>query len=116
MRAIDIIEKKKKNEKLDYNEIQYMVNSYVKGKISDETMSNFIWLIYNNGLSMDETYYLTDVMVKSGEVIDLSSLDKPVVDKLSFFNAFINRISKIVKTHLHNFVHKVFFHNACAII
>ena len=83
MRAIDIIEKKSRNERLEYKEIQYMVNSYVKGKINDKTMSDFIWLIYNNGLSMDETYYLTDVMIKSGEVIDLSTLGKPVVDKHS---------------------------------
>ena len=32
MKAIDIIEKKKNNEKLEYKEIEYMVNSYVKGK------------------------------------------------------------------------------------
>ena len=83
MKAIEVIEKKEKNEKLDYKEIEYMVNSYVKGKINDETMSRFVWSIYNNGLSMDETYYLTDVMIKSGETIDLSSLNKPVVDKHS---------------------------------
>ena len=34
MKAIDIIEKKKNNEKLEYKEIEYMVNSYVKGKIN----------------------------------------------------------------------------------
>ena len=83
MKAIDIIEKKERKEKLAYEEIAYMVNSYVKEKINDETMSKFIWSIYNNGLSMDETYYLTDVMIKSGEVIDLSSVNKPVVDKHS---------------------------------
>ena len=60
-----------------------MVNSYVKGKINDNTMSDFVWSIYNNGLSIEETYYLTDVMIKSGETIDLSSLKKPVVDKHS---------------------------------
>ena len=83
MKAIDIIEKKERKEKLAYEEIAYMVNSYVKEKINDETMSKFIWSIYNNGLSIDETYYLTDVMIKSGEVIDLSSVNKPVVDKHS---------------------------------
>ena len=83
MKAIEIIEKKEKCEKLDYKEIEYMVNSYVKGKINDETMSGFIWAIYNKGLSIDETYYLTDVMIKSGEVIDLSSVNKPIVDKHS---------------------------------
>ena len=38
-----------------------MVNSYVKGRISDKTMSEFIWLIYHNGLSYEETYFLADV-------------------------------------------------------
>ena len=60
-----------------------MVNSYVKGKINDKTMSDFVWSVYYNGLDIEETYYLTDVMIKSGEVIDLSSLKKPVVDKNS---------------------------------
>ena len=83
MKSIDIIEKKEKKEKLEYKEIEYMVNSYVKGKINDNTMSDFVWSIYNNGLSIEETYYLTDVMIKSGETIDSSSLKKPVVDKHS---------------------------------
>lgn len=83
MKAIDIIKKKQNKEKLEYKEIEYMVNSYVKGKISDNTMGDFIWAIYYMGLSIDETYYLTDVMIKSGEVIDLSSINKPIVDKHS---------------------------------
>lgn len=83
MKAIDIIEKKLKNEKLLYDEIKYMVNSYIKGKINDEVMSKFVFAIYYNGLSIEETYYLTDVMIKSGEVIDLSSIGKPIVDKHS---------------------------------
>ncbi len=83
MKAIDVIEKKQKNEILEYEDIKYMVNSYVKGKISDKTMSDFLWLIYNNGLTIDETIALTDVMIKSGEEIDLSSLGLPVVDKHS---------------------------------
>jgi len=83
MKAIDIIEKKKNNVTLEYKEIEYMINSYVKGKINDKTMSDFVWQIYNNGLSGLETYYLTDVMVKSGEIIDLSMIDKPIVDKHS---------------------------------
>ena len=83
MKAIDIIEKKKNNEKLEYKEIEYMVNSYVKGKINDKAMSDFVWQIYYNGLNIEETYFLTDVMIKSGETIDLSSLNKPVVDKHS---------------------------------
>ncbi len=83
MKAVEIIEKKQNKELLSYSEIEYMVNSYVKNKINDKTMSDFIWAIYYNGLNLTETYYLTDVMIKSGDIIDLSSLNKPVVDKHS---------------------------------
>ena len=83
MKAIDIIEKKRNNKALKYDEIEYMVNSYIKGKINDSTMSDFVWGIYHNGLSMNETVYLTDVMIKSGEVLDLSMIKAPIVDKHS---------------------------------
>ena len=83
MKAIEITYKKNRKEKLTYDEIKYMVDSYVKNKISDHTMSEFLWAIYYNGLSIEETYYLTDVMINSGETIDLSSLNKIVVDKHS---------------------------------
>ncbi len=83
MKSNEIINKKEKGEILTYKEIQYMVNSYVKGKIDDKEMSQFIMLIYNNGLSKEEINYLTDIMIKSGNVIDLSCVSKPVVDKHS---------------------------------
>ena len=83
MKAIDIIEKKKNNKELKYDEIAYMVNSYIKGKINDKTMSDFIWEIYYKSLSIRETQYLTDVMIKSGEVFDLSDIKMPIVDKHS---------------------------------
>lgn len=83
MKAIDITSKKNNDEKLSYEEIEYMVNSYVKEKISDDTMSDFIWSIYYHGLSLEETYFLTDVMIKSGQTINLKSIKKPIVDKHS---------------------------------
>ena len=83
MKVVEIIDKKNNKEELTYKEIEYMVNSYIKGKINDKTMSDFLFSIYNNDLSMEETYYLTDIMIKSGEIIDLSSIDKPVCDKHS---------------------------------
>lgn len=70
-------------EKLTYSEIEYMVMGYVNGKINDKDMSKFILNIYNNGISEEETYYLTDVMIKSGKVNDMSFLDKKIVDKHS---------------------------------
>lgn len=83
MKAIDIINKKNNNKELTYSEIEYMVNSYVKNRINDKTMSEFILSIYNNNFSIKETYYLTDTMIKSGEVIDLSNVNNKTVDKHS---------------------------------
>ena len=83
MKAVDIIEKKDNNKALTYSEIEYMVNSYVKGKINDKTMSDFLWSVYNNGLNITETIYLTDVMIKSGEVLDLKEIKESIVDKHS---------------------------------
>jgi len=83
MNINNIIKKKKNKEYLTYEEIAHIVNSYVNGKITDSTMSKFIMLIYNDGLSKTEINYLTDVMVKSGSIIDLSKVNNPVVDKHS---------------------------------
>ena len=83
MKVVEIIDKKNNKEELTYKEIEYMFNSYIKGKINDKTMSDFLFSIYYNNLSIEETYYLTDIMIKSGEIIDLSSIDKPVCDKHS---------------------------------
>ena len=83
MNSKSIIEKKIKNKPLDYEEIKYMVDSFVNGKIKADTMTLFIRAIYNNGLNFDETLNLTDVMIKSGKVEDLSEVNGITVDKHS---------------------------------
>lgn len=83
MKTSDIIKKKENNDSLTYEEIEYMINGYVDGNISDKIMSKFIMLIYNSGLSNNEINYLTDVMIKSSNIIDLSKVKKSVVDKHS---------------------------------
>ncbi len=75
--------KKEEKKQLTYEEIEYVVNSFVKKEISDKEMSRFLMAVYNNGLSYKETYFLTDVMIKSGKIIDLSEIHKPIVDKHS---------------------------------
>lgn len=78
-----IIDKLRKKEDLLYNDIKIMVNDYVNDKISDEIMTEFLKLICKNKLSLRETLDLTDIMIKSGEKLDLSLLDKNTVDKHS---------------------------------
>ncbi len=83
MRMETILEKLKEKTKLREEEITYVVNGFTDGTISDSLMSKFLLLVKDNGLTYEETFYLTKAMVNSGEILDLSSLSKVVVDKHS---------------------------------
>lgn len=81
MDILDIIDKKEKGEKLTKEELQYVVDGYLDGTIKDYQMSAFLTEIDLLGLSEEETIDLTDIMLKSGETLDLGF--EGVVDKHS---------------------------------
>lgn len=83
MEAEIIIDKIKNGKKLNENEIDYMVTSYMNKSITDDVMGEFLLTIKNNGLSYKETFYLTKVMINSGEILDLSNVNRVIVDKHS---------------------------------
>lgn len=83
MNIIDIINKKKYKEALTQDEIKFFVDGYTKGEIPDYQMSALLMAILLNGMNYDETYFLTDAMEHSGEVLDLSAIDGVTVDKHS---------------------------------
>ena len=93
MRAADIIIKKRgsgavKGQALTKEEIQFMVNGYVSGSIPDYQMSSFLMSVYFNGMTFEETGYLTECMLHSGDVINLHGKESeglygPFVDKHS---------------------------------
>ncbi len=83
MSIIDIITKKKNKEELTYEEIKYMVDGFINGEIKDYQMSSFLMAITINGMTLDETFNLTKVMIESGDIIDLSTIDGIKVDKHS---------------------------------
>lgn len=82
MTIIDIISKKKNKEELTYEEIQYAINGYLDGTIKDYQMSSLLMAITIQGMTEQETFNLTEIMLKSGETIKLGRL-KSVVDKHS---------------------------------
>ena len=82
MTIIDIITKKKNKEELSYEEIKYAIDEYLNGSIKDYQMSSLLMAIVINGMTKQETFYLTDIMLNSGEKINLNDL-QPVVDKHS---------------------------------
>lgn len=83
MRMSDILEKKKHGEKLSREEIAFFVDGYTKGSIPDYQASAFTMAVCFQGLDKEETAILTDCMMHSGDVIDLSSIEGVKVDKHS---------------------------------
>ena len=83
MRVVDIIEKKKCNEELSREEIHFLIDGYTKGSIPDYQMSAFMMAVYFNGMSSLETAILTQEMLHSGDVLDLSAIKGIKVDKHS---------------------------------
>lgn len=71
MNILDIIDKKEKNQKLTKEELEYAVNGFLSGEIKDYQMSAFLTEIDLLGLSDEETLNLTDIMLKSGETLNL---------------------------------------------
>ncbi len=83
MRIIDIIEKKRDKKELSKQEIEFFINAYTKGEIQDYQAAALIMAIYLNGMTEQETTNLALAMAYSGEVLDLSKLNKTIVDKHS---------------------------------
>lgn len=83
MRAYDIICKKRDKGKLTKKEIEFFISGYTSNKIPDYQMSSLLMAIFLNGMDSEETYNLTLSMMKSGEVLDLSSIPEVMVDKHS---------------------------------
>lgn len=83
MNIIDIINKKRLKSELSREEIEFFINGYLDGKVKDYQMSSLLMAIVLNGMTDREIIDLTDIMVKSGDVINLSKIDGIIVDKHS---------------------------------
>ena len=83
MHFLDLIIKKRNGQKLSEREIKYIVSSYVENKVPDYQMSAFLMAVYFNGMDMDETVALTDAIISTGEIVDLSDIPGKVIDKHS---------------------------------
>lgn len=77
-----IIDKKSKNKQLTKDEIEFFVNGYTAGTITDYQASALLMAIKILGMSEKETFFLTNAMLNSGEILDLKDLGI-VVDKHS---------------------------------
>ncbi len=83
MTMLDIIENKKNKRELSTEEIRFFVDGFTNGQIPDYQASSLLMAIVLNGMTDRETFELTDAMLKSGDVVDMSRLGGTVVDKHS---------------------------------
>jgi len=82
-RAIDVIRKKRDGVELSRAEIESLIDAYTRGDIPDYQVSAWLMAVVLRGMTRPETAALTDAMLHSGEVLDLSSLPAKKVDKHS---------------------------------
>lgn len=83
MNIVDIINKKRLKGELNREEIDYVITNMLNENIKDYQISSLLMAIVLNGMTIEETVNLTDSMIKSGDVIELSSIDGIKVDKHS---------------------------------
>lgn len=83
MNVIEIIDKKRQKQVLTKEELTYVVDNFLSGDIKDYQMSSLLMAICINGMSDEEVMSLTEIMINSGDVIDLSSIEGVKIDKHS---------------------------------
>jgi pyrimidine-nucleoside phosphorylase len=83
MHPAELIRRKRDGEELAGEELAALTLAYARDEIPDYQMAAFCMAAYFRGLTTAETHALTDAMVESGAVIDLSPLGRKVVDKHS---------------------------------
>jgi len=83
MRVVDIIRRKRQDEELSKEEIEFLVLGFTRGDVPDYQMSAWMMAVVWRGMSERETVDLTTTMARSGAVLDLSTVAPLVVDKHS---------------------------------
>ncbi|MBV9404564.1 MAG: thymidine phosphorylase, partial [Acidobacteriaceae bacterium] len=83
MRTVDLIRRKRDAEELSPQELQFLVDGYTRGEIPDYQLAAFLMAVYFSNMTDREVSALTEAMMNSGSVVDLSSIPGIKVDKHS---------------------------------
>jgi len=83
MRIVDLIRKKRDAGELTREEIQFLVGGYTRGEVPDYQVSAWLMAVVLKGMTRAELAALTEAMLHSGQVLDLSTLPGKKVDKHS---------------------------------
>jgi len=83
IRMYDVIAKKRDGHRLSEEEIRAVVRGCTSGEIPDYQISAWLMAVYLRGMDAAETTYLTDAMLHSGDMVDLSAFGTLSADKHS---------------------------------
>lgn len=81
--AVDVIAAKRDRQRLSDAQIDWVIDAYTRGVVADEQMSALAMAVYLNGMERSEIARWAQAMIRSGERMDFSSLDRPTADKHS---------------------------------
>ncbi|MGA0863434.1 MAG: thymidine phosphorylase [Ilumatobacteraceae bacterium] len=81
--AVDVIAAKRDRRELTDDQIDWVIDGYVRGVVADEQMAALAMAILLNDMVEREVRRWTDAMVRSGERMSLKGLGVPTVDKHS---------------------------------
>ncbi|HEC09254.1 MAG TPA: thymidine phosphorylase [Acidimicrobiales bacterium] len=83
MEMTELIGRKRDGGTLRPEELEWIISGYTAGRIPDYQMSAFLMAVVWRGMSPEELAAWTGAMLHSGEIMDLSSVGRPRVDKHS---------------------------------
>ncbi|MDK2944896.1 MAG: pyrimidine-nucleoside phosphorylase, partial [Mesotoga sp.] len=83
MRIYDIIMKKRNGFPNTREELDSLIMGFVEGIVPDYQMAAWLMAVYFNHLNAEERFHLTEIMIESGDRIDLSSIKGRKIDKHS---------------------------------
>jgi thymidine phosphorylase len=81
--AIDVITAKRDRGELTDEQIDWVVGAYTKGVVAEEQMAALAMAVLLNGMTRREVAAWTEAMIRTGERMDWSALDRPTTDKHS---------------------------------
>src|SRR5213593_2055040 len=83
MNPLEVIGRKRDGHEHSPEEIEFLLSAYLGGQVADYQMAAWLMAVCIRGMTRAETLALTQAMVRSGEVLDLSGIEGVKVDKHS---------------------------------
>jgi len=81
--AVDVIRTKRDGGELSDAQVDWVIDAYTRGQVADEQMSALAMAVLLRGMSRREVARWTDAMIRSGDRMDFSGLQRATVDKHS---------------------------------